>query len=303
MLEVYAYNSGKGDCIRVRYGLNHNIFIDTGVSRFGQTFKRICNDIVSAGESLDVLLLTHADNDHIGGILSNLRLKIPCLFREVWMNHEGAVSVGDTLLSTRENNEVYARLIQQGATVMPMLKGEIRTVANAVITALSPEITERKEHRIDVPLAKHNDYGISLAALADVPIAKKDTSINNKNSIVCTFEYEGHKLLFTGDAWAEDVVKAEGDFDLIKLPHHGSVHNISESYKDHINSKNFLICTDGVSHPDKQTIAKLEKWYGTKGERINVFSPVAWWERGFMVQGDKEHHINYYRKDGLVIAW
>ena len=54
MLQVFTYNAGKGDCIRLRFAESHNIFIDTGVIRFSATFQRICNQIRLAGESLDV---------------------------------------------------------------------------------------------------------------------------------------------------------------------------------------------------------------------------------------------------------
>lgn len=102
MLEVYAYKAGKGDCIRVRFADTHNIFIDTGVIGFASKFKDICNEIIVGGETLDALILTHVDDDHIGGILANLRDRsYKVLFNEVWMNHEDSVLAGDAMLSTR----------------------------------------------------------------------------------------------------------------------------------------------------------------------------------------------------------
>lgn len=312
MLEVYTYNAGKGDSIRIRYGdapdRIHNIFIDTGVTRFAPVFRDICNEILLAGESLDILILTHVDNDHIGGILSILRCGCRCPFQEVWMNHKGTGYVGDAALSTKENDEVYGRLTGQGMKIRPMVMGDTRLAAGAVITALNPEssdltrapeASDTADIRRDVLLARHRDYGTPLSGLAARPITGRDTSLNNKNSIVCIFEYECRRLLFTGDAWAEDVAKASGEFDLIKLPHHGSVRNISEKYRECFRSENFLICTDGGDHPDKQTIAKLENWYG----EINIYSPVAWWKNGYFIGDDKSHKVHYHQKEGLVIAW
>lgn len=40
---------------------------------------------------------------------------------------------------------------------------------------------------------------------------------------------------------------------------HGIVRNISEKWK-HVKCDNYIICTDGVHYPDKQTIEKLCKW-------------------------------------------
>lgn len=301
MLEIYAYNAGKGDCIRLRFGDGHNVFVDTGVTRFGTKFKQLLKSISSSGETLDALILTHVDNDHIGGFLSFLRCGNKCPFHEIWMNHPGTSSLIQTTLSTKENDEIYARVKSQGISVLTMLEGDRREIDGAVFTVKNPgkdEIGESSRSK-DTVLAQRSDYRLSLAELAEKQIRKHDTSFNNKRSIVFVFEYEGHRLLFTGDAWAEDVVKARGTFDLVKLPHHGSIGNISDAYQRYFSSQNFLICADGNAHPDKQTIAKLEKWYG----RINIFSPVAWWQNGYFVGDDKSHSIKYYRKDGLVISW
>ena len=308
MLQLYTYNAGKGDCIRIRFAETHNIIIDSGVIRFATRFNKICGEILSSGQTLDALILTHVDNDHIGGFLVNLRLNsYRCPFNEVWMNYDGAASTGiatlDVNLSTRQNNEVAARLKNRGVPIRSMCAGDRILLHGAQIDVVWPEKSSLSQHnsvmRRDVPLAHRSDYSLSLTSLAQKPIKEHDTSYNNKNSIVFTFTYDSRRFLFTGDAWAEDIVRAEGQYDLTKISHHGSVRNISEDFKLRLRSENFLICTDGVSHPDKQTIAKLEKWYGA----INIYSPVAWWERGYLVADDRKHNIKYYRKEGLVIAW
>ena len=58
VIEIYTYNAGKGDCIRIRYGTSciHNIFIDSGVIGFGRNFAQICK---VTGESLDALILVY----------------------------------------------------------------------------------------------------------------------------------------------------------------------------------------------------------------------------------------------------
>ena len=303
MLQVYAYNAGKGDCIRLHFADTHNIFIDTGVSRFAPMCEHLCNQIKQSGETLDALILTHMDDDHIGGILACLRKKVyQCPFREVWMNHSGNSFFEDRQLSVRQNDEVYGRLKNQGVRICTAHKGDCRYCAGAKIEVIWPE-TDPSDAKClryqEVQLARHSDYHISLSALAEMPLLKHDTSQSNKNSLVFTFEFENHRLLFTGDAWAEDVVKAQGTYDLVKIPHHGSAKNISKAYPESIQCTNFLICTDGVNHPDKQTIAKLERWYG----KINIYSPSAWWKNGYFIGNDKQHEISYCQKEGLVITW
>ena len=80
MLQIFNYNAGKGDCLRLRYtgasGISHNILIDSGEIRFGLEFEAICKQIVANHEKIDVMVLSHVDMDHLGGLLYNLRNKI-----------------------------------------------------------------------------------------------------------------------------------------------------------------------------------------------------------------------------------
>lgn len=217
------------------------------------------------------------------------------------MNHSGNATAEDRPLSVQQNNEVYARLHAQGIRVVPAHAGDHKEIAGATIEIFWPEHIDEDDWQKykEVQLAHHSDYHLSLSELADISLPTQDTSRNNKQSIVFAFTYENHRLLFTGDAWAEDVAKAKGKYDLVKLSHHGSARNISEEYKDKIQSTNFLICTDGVNHPDKQTIAKLEKWYG----KINIYSSSAWWRNGYFTENDRQHKVNYSQMEGLVVAW
>lgn len=303
MLEVFMYNAGKGDCVRVHFGKGRNIFVDSGVTKFSSNFQEICEKILQSGETLDVLILTHVDVDHIGGILGNLRHSwYQCPFQEVWMNHSGCASLNERTLSIQQNDEVYARLVKQGIPVKSMGMGNLFEIEGAEFEVFWPDINILKvQHRQykEVQLARHSDYHQPLKVLAEKELPAHDTSQSNKHSVVFSFAFDNHRLLFTGDAWAEDVIRAKGAYDLVKLPHHGSARNISDTYQDTIRATNFLICTDGIKHPDKQTIAKLEKWYGA----INIYSTSEWWGCGYFTGDDRQHQIHYHLKEGLVISW
>ena len=60
--------------------------------------------------------------------------------------------------------------------------------------------------------------------------------------------------------------------------------------------KSYIICTDGISHPDKQTIAKLLKW----NEEITVYGSTDWWKR-MLIAEDKEklEKIHFVRGEYL----
>lgn len=79
---------------------------------------------------------------------------------------------------------------------------------------------------------------------------KYDSSDENRSSISFVWEYDGHKILFGGDTSHSNIVKGlkalypDADclvFDAIKVPHHGSEHNISKKLLKLIDSEHFII--------------------------------------------------------------
>lgn len=99
-------------------------------------------------------------------------------------------------------------------------------------------------------------------------VESKDKSPTNGSSIAFIIEYNNKKLLFLGDAH-EDIIyeklnklKDNGYdlyFDLVKLSHHGSNENISNRLLSIIESKRFLISTEGIyyKHPHIEAISKI----------------------------------------------
>jgi len=313
-LQLFNYNAGKGDCIRLRFqgqsGKMRNLLIDSGVSRFGPRFGSVCAEISSAGERIDLLILTHVDEDHLGGLLYNMRLGTKLPIAKILMNFPaGIASRMSSGLSVRQNNELASRILAAGIPMDTALAGDSIVLDGAQIEILWPEKAVAESFFAPgmppgtppVPLSGRSDYGYSLEELMKMPIKDHDSSESNRRSIIFTFEY-GHKtFLFTGDAWAPDILAAVGGrtFDLIKLPHHGSIRNLSEDWKSQLRCRNFLICTDGLQHPDKQTLAKLLKW----NEEITVYGSVGWWNRGFLTRDDEKLLDKLHFIEGEEVKW
>lgn len=296
-MQIYNYQAGAGDCLRLRFS-GHNVLIDTGVTRFGPRFASICQKMQAAGEKIDALLLTHADADHIGGLLYCLRNQIRLPVREVWMNHR-RWSVGNTDLSVRQNDEVYSRLRACQIPVLPVTAGMEHKIGEAIFRMLAPDAAAmtlpEPEYR-SIPLRVRFDYDYPMEILMEKPIIRKDTSPSNRASVVMEVLFAGRKILFTGDAWPEDVRKVAQDiYDLIKLPHHGSAGNLSESWQQ-IRCNQFILCTDGKNHPDKQTIAKLLKW----NPQARFYGSLPWWKQMLCEQEKiyEEHFV-----EGEEIQW
>ena len=102
--------------------------------------------------------------------------------------------------------------------------------------------------------------------LADVYEA--DTSVTNGSSIATIIEMSGVRMLFLGDAWAEDVVeelerlRSDGQsllFDAVKISHHGSLRNTSPALLDLIDSPTYFISSSGAlhDHPDFEVLTAI----------------------------------------------
>lgn len=127
-------------------------------------------------------------------------------------------------------------------------------------------------------------FVLSALILVNWLIMWKNLPEYYKNSFIAI--YAGIRNLFCGDAWAENI--PGGKYDLVKLPHHGSIRNISDALLSRIQADTFLICADGTSHPNKQTIAKLLQQYGN----ISIYSNYSWWMNGFLMTDDMKYIKN-----------
>lgn len=105
----------------------------------------------------------------------------------------------------------------------------------------------------------------SIEALANTVFAP-DTSLPNKCSFSFLIENEGKSILYLGDSHAETIeswLDSKGIdrliVDAVKISHHGSKNNTSLSLLERIDSKKYLISTNGKSHghPDLETLARI----------------------------------------------
>lgn len=98
-----------------------------------------------------------------------------------------------------------------------------------------------------------------------------DEKESNCSSISFVLEYKSKKVLFLGDSNPNDIYESlqrvykcdetnKLYFDAIKISHHGSEGNTTKKLMDMIDSKKFIISTNGRGrhkHPSEKTIAKI----------------------------------------------
>ncbi len=306
MLNIEMLPAEYGDCILIEYGETsapHYVLVDGGIP---ETFDTICSRLQQIGSPapLDLLVVTHIDEDHIGGVLKLLAHDTPLIRPcDMWFNayhHLFPPDVmgpkqGEALSTAIERGNFPWNQAFDGQSVVTPDEGELsckRLPGGAQITLLSPPWkkleTLRKKWK-DALIEANMEPGKGaepadvlgkrpppvtidveqLAATKSTP----DSSASNGSSIAFLFEYEGKRVLFAADAHPTVLLKSlkrldpgKISLDAWKVSHHGSMRNTTAELLQRVQCTRFLISTNGdeYGHPDPEGIARIVKRPGTK---------------------------------------
>ena len=137
-----------------------------------------------------------------------------------------------------------------------------------------------------------------------------DTSQTNASSIAIIIRYKKKKLLFPGDAWGQELSDALTkwlsenpeetlEFDVVKLPHHGSCRNCWDLLNtEGFDGKIFLVSTDGEKHghPHKETLAKIVHRHPEK-KKVLAFNYTSHARYGMFADEQTQKKYNYCIED------
>jgi hypothetical protein len=323
-LHVQFLPARQGDAIWVRWP-GHQLLIDLGTEQTGRAFRERISALPVDQRRFDLLVITHVDSDHIGGVLScfaDADEDLPGLsFDDVWFNgwehlHGQQVAPrrsgralegmgpaqGERLASWLRKqpwNEAFGRFpvaCPEGAPPTVRLPGGLALTVLGPTASRLAGLRQTWRDEVEIALAKGSlsevspglgprtgrtleAYGssrppilesrVDLQLLAEAA-SRKDSSKTNATSITLLAEWEGRRILLTGDAFAEDLTEALARLgnsqpvrlDLLKLPHHGSQQNLTRELVEAVWCPNWLFSTDGTTfrHPDAAAIARLLNW-------------------------------------------
>lgn len=279
MVNVNILDAGHGDCILLDF--THTlVLIDSGPKTFLirrnviEKLKDLLNE-----RTIDIAIVTHNDDDHIGGyeyVLSS-GIKIEkfifnslSICGELFNDHEQQISYNqDISLDTF----IKDKTVSLEALVFgnePVIINDIKLIP------LTPTIDAL--HHMHDDYIKKNQPQISSDEKVEPTLLKcieevangtdkflPDRSITNRTSLSLIIEYNGFRGLFLGDAWATDVIesfrlnKIEPGFCVTKLSHHGSERNSNSELINIIDKTEYIICADKSkhNHPNNKTIARI----------------------------------------------
>lgn len=238
MFTIHMLDAGHGDCLWVEYGdadAPKRLLIDAGPpSTWADSLHPKIQAVVDAeGECVfELFVITHIDDDHIGGALRFLDEIDPAVvkIREIWFNGYFHLSDQEPADLGPMQGEKLTELIRRGgwdwnrrfdrrAAMVPR-EGALKTfsVGGMKLTLLSPsfeKLQKLKETWEAVILAEGLVPGQALVdaetvlpggflgddveVMADTPF-KQDATPANGSSIAFLAEFDGVRVLFGADA-------------------------------------------------------------------------------------------------------
>ena len=264
MLSVQYIPMQYFDAIFIQFtgedGSMHNIVVDGGELKkrkycYTDRIKEKLAILFGRGESIDLWVVTHIDNDHIGGLYHFINDKnffeTHCRrLKEVWMNYggKGDYDVQRTgTIGYHSGKELRNLLKEKHVCVKQgILAGYTATLSNATITVVAPDERSMKRYiewwnNKEFKDAVQTADGFIKGGEWDYDKKFKDFNLNqydeddevkNNSSIAFVLSYHGYQLFFTADTCSTILMNGlkstqmmNGEklkFDLIHNSHYGS---------------------------------------------------------------------------------
>jgi len=230
-LHLTVLDIGQGDAILIEAPDGGTALIDAGVDP-DLTLRRIGQALPFHERQIEVVILTHPHQDHLGGLGEVLRRYEVRLF----------VDGGRPLHGEPHHHVLVAAQLERDARVTAARAGQVISLGGgAALEILFP-------------------------TAADVARPLPDGDINNA-SIVAILRYGRFRALLTGDAEApvEALLAARGllrPVDVLKVGHHGSDSGTTDAFLSLV-QPNVAVISAGIDnqygHPHRSTLENLEE--------------------------------------------
>ena len=335
MLRLHVVQALYGDSLILEFGTPANpryTLIDGGPKTIYEDHLRpMLLDISSRGGKLDLVVLSHVDEDHVYGLLelmSDLRHQqqsgspktididglwhnsfsgtigrdVQTRFRQVMATIPGSgekMMVSDRAnRSINQGDRLHAMARGLGIDLNPQF-GEERLIT----VEKSPQAVELGNLNLHIvgPTQKNlkrlrkkwlkwlKDQEKRVLdpdpAVAERALREADTSVPNLSSIMFLAQADDTTILFTGDGRGDHLLSgleqaglldAEGKLhvDALKLPHHGSINNVSPEFFSKVTADHYVVSADWEphEHPDLKTLALLAEAVQEQGRLVKIYA-------------------------------
>ena len=236
---------GQGDATLIRDGAGFDVLIDGGNKSAGEV---LIEYIQSEGvDDLEMVIATHADRDHIGGLIVLLESD-EVLVEGVYFNGYP----GDTLTW----QEFEAAVIAEGLLLSPLQYPLIQTWGQFDVEVLNPP-----------------------GSLVDPD--------QNKASIVLIIDYAQISVILPGDidSSVEQLLpgrKTSLQAEILKVAHHGSKSSTSTAFLADVQPEQGIISVgqNAYGHPAEETLERLTQ-AGARAWRTDMLGSITLISDGF----------------------
>lgn len=187
--------------------------------------------------------------------------------------------------------EALARNMKIEQIILPVVASS--EVERALLRKAKSSLVERAS------VGREYDFGGTVLKIVDVPCEENViVPKGNEASTVVSIKYGKHSLLFTGDITAsrERLLKNLGQYDVLKVAHHGSKHSSSRKFLEQVQPKIAVVSVgagNSYGHPHPETLERLEQ-VGSKVLRTDELGAI---KLTFDDDGIKWYSYVYHKKD------
>ncbi|HCH0924546.1 TPA: hypothetical protein NKP22_000089 [Vibrio parahaemolyticus] len=280
-MQIDILDAGHGDCLLVTCGVTL-ILIDSGPKSL-----KIRRDLIKRlsallrGRAIDVAVVTHNDDDHIGGfqymIDSGISIK-SFIFNSLELLSKVVKKKMETKkISFRQDRQLHKLLSDKSIKVgtfqyedLPIVLNELTFIPLTPNDTILSKLHKKAERKVKKIAGKKIIEQTIDECLEQVRMGTdlfvEDSSVTNKSSIAFILEYRGKRSIFLGDSHPSDIVAAikakrlnDMSFDVVKLSHHASHKNTSKELLELLGKTEYIICADKShhGHPDNKTISRI----------------------------------------------
>lgn len=221
-LEITACDVGQGDAVLIQYGQS-TILIDTGPN--SAVLECLSQELIWADRQIDLLVITHQDKDHAGGltdVLENYAVD------QVWLNPEAE----QELLKKNQLKKIQTNLLAGDLMVFPGLRLPLVWSKKTRLSQSASLISNPNQDSISLYLT-NGSFGFLTAG---------DLEVEQELAV------SGMRLL--------NLVS------LLKISHHGAKTSTSDSFLQQVAPEGAFISVgakNNYGHPALQTLDNLDK--------------------------------------------
>ncbi len=229
--EVVFLDVGQGDAILIQDG-EIQVLIDGGRDGL-ELLSRLGRYVPFWDRTIEVVIATHSDSDHIGGLPSVLR------------NYQVDTVMTNGQTSDTETSKLFEELAREKTrTRLTVAEGtEVLFPTTAKLSFLYPLTTIPAESSVET----------------------------NEGSLVARLDFLDTSFLFTGDLpHEEDALANIQSVDILKVAHHGSRFSTSDTFLDLLKPKEAVVSVgeNNYGHPHPDVLMNLKE-RGTRTYRTD----------------------------------